>query len=306
MDIDGKGASEAGGKEDVEKKGDQGGDKPGEGGSVPEPGQGGDVEMEDASGPTSSSDKPADTASEAADPPIPPAPITSTDPTAPPSAAGAPSIDTPAAPPTGAGSAAPTPSASGTDSAPTAAPPPAPAPTLVPVIPLSIATRYPVHAWQYDEIVLSDPFQSLLTIMNAHTPTPLPARIRKVRDQREDWEGEKRRKKGGSAAATAAAKGSSSRTRAAGAGTGADESDKSLDPTSILAISEKDRLGIPGEPGSADVPLEYTAEMEKAEWNRLNDARIRIIEEMDRWREKLIEREKEVEILRKEVGRERV
>ena len=68
-------------------------------------------------------------------------------------------------------------------------------------------------------------------------------------------------------------------------------------------MSEKDVLGIPGEPGSADVPLEFSAEMEKAEWNRLNDARVKIIEEIDRWREKLIGREKEIEALKKQLGR---
>jgi YEATS domain-containing protein 4 len=43
--------------------------------------------------------------------------------------------------------------------------------------------------------------------------------------------------------------------------------------------------------------------MEKAEWNRLNDARIKVIEEMDRWREVLIAKEREIEVLRKAVGR---
>nr|VWO96102.1 N/A [Ganoderma boninense] len=32
----------------------------------------------------------------------------------------------------------------------------------------------PVHSWQYDEIVFSDPFQSFLNILTAHPPTMLP------------------------------------------------------------------------------------------------------------------------------------
>ena len=32
----------------------------------------------------------------------------------------------------------------------------------------------PVHSWQYDEVVFSDPFQSFLNILTAHPPTPLP------------------------------------------------------------------------------------------------------------------------------------
>lgn len=32
----------------------------------------------------------------------------------------------------------------------------------------------PVHSWQYDEILFSDPFQNFLNILTAHPPTPLP------------------------------------------------------------------------------------------------------------------------------------
>ena len=39
----------------------------------------------------------------------------------------------------------------------------------------------PVHSWQYDEIVFTDPFQQFLNILTAHPPTPLPkARRRPV------------------------------------------------------------------------------------------------------------------------------
>ncbi|KAH7912966.1 yeats family protein [Hygrophoropsis aurantiaca] len=37
----------------------------------------------------------------------------------------------------------------------------------------------PVHSWQYDEIVFSDPFQSFLTILTDHPPTSLPKAKRK-------------------------------------------------------------------------------------------------------------------------------
>jgi YEATS domain-containing protein 4 len=43
-------------------------------------------------------------------------------------------------------------------------------------------------------------------------------------------------------------------------------------------------VGIPGELGSADVPLEYSLAMEKGEWNKLDDVRVKIVEQMDRWR----------------------
>ncbi|KAH9179574.1 yeats family-domain-containing protein [Lactarius sanguifluus] len=39
----------------------------------------------------------------------------------------------------------------------------------------------PVHSWQYDEIVFTDPFQQFLNTLTAHPPTPLPkARRRPV------------------------------------------------------------------------------------------------------------------------------
>jgi YEATS domain-containing protein 4 len=39
----------------------------------------------------------------------------------------------------------------------------------------------PVHSWQYDEIIFTDPFQQFLNTLTAHPPTPLPkARRRPV------------------------------------------------------------------------------------------------------------------------------
>ena len=37
----------------------------------------------------------------------------------------------------------------------------------------------PVHSWQYDEIVFSDPFANFLNILLAHPPTPLPKHKRR-------------------------------------------------------------------------------------------------------------------------------
>jgi len=40
--------------------------------------------------------------------------------------------------------------------------------------PENAAKLGPVHSWQYDEIVFSDPFQNFLALLTAHPPTPLP------------------------------------------------------------------------------------------------------------------------------------
>ncbi|KAG8218897.1 yeats family protein [Butyriboletus roseoflavus] len=40
--------------------------------------------------------------------------------------------------------------------------------------PENAAKLGPVHSWQYDEIVFADPFQSFLTLLTNHPPTPLP------------------------------------------------------------------------------------------------------------------------------------
>lgn len=139
--------------------------------------------------------------------------------------------------------------------------------------PVSIAAKIPVHAWQYDELIFYDPPLIFYNILNDHPPTPLPARNRRPRDQRE---AHTQKKKKGRVSAVA----SSSR-----ANTPARTESGSVPPaTAVPGAGESVGVGIPGEPGSADVPLEFTAEMEKGEWNRLHDARKKIIDEMDRWR----------------------
>ncbi|KAG1815744.1 yeats family-domain-containing protein [Suillus subaureus] len=40
--------------------------------------------------------------------------------------------------------------------------------------PENAAKLGPVHSWQYDEIVFTDPFQNFLTLLTTHPPTPLP------------------------------------------------------------------------------------------------------------------------------------
>ncbi len=104
----------------------------------------------------------------------------------------------------------------------------------------------PVHSWQYDEIVFTDPFQQFLNTLTAHPPTPLPkARRRPV-------------------------------------------------PFHVA------------NPGSLDaskggVP-EFTSAMEKEEIQRIEEARKTVIAEQEKLRTSLIEKEKELERFRRELG----
>ncbi|TXT05951.1 hypothetical protein VHUM_03712 [Vanrija humicola] len=140
----------------------------------------------------------------------------------------------------------------------------------LPVLP-TIASSYPVHAWQYDELVFSDPQTNFLNLLNEHPPTPLPARNRRPRDQREEHE----LKTGGKKKARASASARPSMSRA---GT------ESRAGTPLAGTPGALPVGVPGELGSADVPLEFTQEMERSEHNRLTEMRIKIVEQMDRWR----------------------
>jgi len=145
-----------------------------------------------------------------------------------------------------------------------------------PTGPVSIVSKLPVHAWQYDELVFSDPPASFLSILNANPPTPLPPMNSRARDQREGHEIRVGKKPTGR----------TSSVSMAGSRQGTTEPTP-VDPPAVTVTSGAGQLagvGIPGEPGSADVPLEFTQEMEKGEWNRLNDARIKIVAEMDKWR----------------------
>ncbi|KAJ9104927.1 hypothetical protein QFC19_003722 [Naganishia cerealis] len=105
-----------------------------------------------------------------------------------------------------------------------------------------------VNAWQYDELVFSDPTTTFYDLLISHPETPLPEK-----SLRQPAEGE----------------------------TGA-------------------RWGM--DRGSSGVPLEFTQEMARAETEKLERARRLIIDEMDQWRLKLIELEKEQQRLRDEIS----
>jgi len=103
----------------------------------------------------------------------------------------------------------------------------------------------PINAWQYDEIVFTDPTQTFLEILLDNPPTPLP----KVRRR--------------------------------------NAPPHIAHPASLL-VSFK---GMP----------EFTALMEKEEYERLDVAKKEIVQQTDKLRALLIEREKEMERLKKEV-----
>ncbi|WVR07701.1 hypothetical protein IAU60_004743 [Kwoniella sp. DSM 27419] len=166
-----------------------------------------------------------------------------------------------------------------------------------PSVSLTMVSTLPVHAWQYDELIFSDPPRAFLDLLNEHPPTPLPGKNRRPRDQREEWEVRHPSKKPtkGVRGGTASARGSRANTEA---GTPAPVS--AAPPVAGLP-GPGQGAGVPGEPGSADVPLEFSGEMEKGEYNRLAEARIKIVEQMDKWRERLIVQEKELARLKDEV-----
>ena len=112
---------------------------------------------------------------------------------------------------------------------------------------LEVAAKLgPVHSWQYDEIVFNDPFQSFLTILTTHPPTPLPKNKRRPVPFH----------------------------------------------ISNPASLEASKGGVP----------EFTQEMEKEEADRLESARKQVIAEQDKWRQILIEKEKELERLRRQLS----
>lgn len=104
----------------------------------------------------------------------------------------------------------------------------------------------PVHSWQYDEIVFNDPFQSFLSILTAHPPTPLPKSKRRPVPFH----------------------------------------------TSNPASLDASRGGVP----------EFTQAMEKEEADRLEHARKTVIAEQDKWRQILIEKEKELARLQRQLN----
>jgi YEATS domain-containing protein 4 len=154
---------------------------------------------------------------------------------------------------------------------------------------LSIASKYPVHAWQYDELVFSDPLPAFYTLLNQHPPTPLPAKNRRPRDQREEHEVQ----------SAAGGGGTKKKLKGRPSASAPPSRDVTVEPPQTPAPAAEGSVGpaggnntpggtvvvgIPGELGSADVPLEYSLAMEKGEWNKLDDVRVKIVEQMDRWR----------------------
>lgn len=153
----------------------------------------------------------------------------------------------------------------------TVATPSAPPAAAAPPIP-TVASTYPVHSWQYDEMVFSDPPSNFLQILEEHPPTPLPARNRRPRDQREQHD----------------MKTGNSKKKRAISRVGSRAGTETRQGTPVTPMTPQTpipgQVGVPGEPGSADVPLEFSLEMEKGELNKLTETRIRIVQEMDRWR----------------------
>ena len=160
---------------------------------------------------------------------------------------------------------------------------------------ISVAAKYPVYSWQYDELVFSDPPLALFNLMNENPPTPLPAKNRRPRDQRDGFESKKKAKSGVTRNATAGSSKLAGTPIAGAVGTPAEaikegstapnvDGEGGGNGTAPGTPSAAPVVGIPGEPGSADVPLEFTNEMERAEHNKLHMARRKIIDEMDRWR----------------------
>lgn len=193
---------------------------------------------------------------------------------------------------TGTG-AAPTPAADGGAPA-TAVGTPTPAQAAV----QSMAAMYPVHAWQYDELVFSDPPANFMSILDENPPTPLPARPRRARDQREEHDlknaGSTKKKARGSSTARGGASRAGTDAPEGGSGTPRVVGTPRAGTPAVIgtpggtgtpgAGTPGIAPGVPGELGSADVPLEFATDMEKGEFNRLTEIRIRIVEQMDRWR----------------------
>jgi len=105
-----------------------------------------------------------------------------------------------------------------------------------------------VHAWQYDEIVFTDPPRPFLDTLLANPPTPL----------------------------------SKFKKRAV--------PPHIAHPASVVATTR----GTP----------EFSVVMEREERERLDSARKDVVTETDKWRAKLIEKEKELEMLKKELEKQ--
>ncbi|ODN73207.1 hypothetical protein L202_07766 [Cryptococcus amylolentus CBS 6039] len=182
-----------------------------------------------------------------------------------------------------------------------------PAPEIAPSTPAStLPAPYaaPVHSWQYDEIVFHDPPRVFLDILNAHPPTALPPKNRRAfLTQRQEADGKKKKKLNsglaGSSAPPSAAGSVAGRSRAGTAETGAGILGT---PVPDMGQPIPNILGVVGNQMSTlDVPLEFSQEMAKGENNLMVEARIKIVDQMDQWRERLIALEKELVAAKEEV-----
>ncbi|ODN94691.1 hypothetical protein L198_04832 [Cryptococcus wingfieldii CBS 7118] len=220
-------------------------------------------------------------------------------------------IDTPAptAAPAPAPAAAPGPESTPAPSDPSQQAPPStstPAPETAPSTPASsLPAPYaaPVHSWQYDEIVFHDPPRVFLDILNAHPPTALPPKNRRAfLTQRQEADGKKKKLNSGLAGRSAppsAAGSVAGRSRAGTAETGAGFLGT---PAPDMGQPIPNILGVVGNQMSTlDVPLEFSQEMAKGENNLMVEARIKIVDQMDQWRERLIALEKELVAAKEEV-----
>jgi YEATS domain-containing protein 4 len=116
------------------------------------------------------------------------------------------------------------------------------------VPPPEVALQHgPVHSWQYDEIVFSDPFSNFLTTLTAHPPTPLPATKRRLAPFHSAFPG---------------------------------------------GLEESKSGGVP----------EFSQAMEKEEAQRLIKAKQTVLAEQEKWREILLEKEKELEKLQQQLN----
>jgi YEATS domain-containing protein 4 len=158
----------------------------------------------------------------------------------------------------------------------------------------------PVHSWQYDELVFYDPLPSFYNLMINHPATPLPVKSKRPRSQRAMFEedGVKKAKvvvKVKADAETPVALSALTPVDAAGsvppatatasnAGAGDDDQTPIEEQEVVVDVVPTQTVAGVGELSSADIPMEFTQSMEKEEAKRLDEVRIAMIEQMDRWR----------------------
>ena len=127
----------------------------------------------------------------------------------------------------------------------------------------AIRNALPVHSWQYDQLVFTDPTPTLYALLLAHPETPLPERSLRA-SQRQIIE------------RSAADLGSEP------------HGDGELDLSTTL------------DQGSTGVPIEFTRQLERGEGENLERVRRHLVEQTDEWRARLIDLEQEAMQLREQ------